>query len=324
MKLKYLIILIVCSFVLSISSFGQSKEQGNSGDIALKIIIPKQDENNLDQYVQGSLHKRLTRMAVNYGFGSEAIEPRFIFFPKVFVNQFETVPGTTPKVMVKMDVDLYIADYKTKTIFATTTVKCTGVGDTERHAYHKALSSVNTRNSKIEKLMKEGKAKIIDYYARNCEMIIKNAKTLAYKNDFDQSFYYLSTIPFECTECYSKMLDETKEIYDKYLEYTCKTNFAKAQSIWISSQNYQGAIDVEPYLSTILPGTSCYSEVQSLINEIKAKVLADENREWDFMLHEFDTGADIEKQRIQAIRDVGVAYGENQPDMNYNVKEIFR
>jgi len=324
MKRKKLIILTVCLFTSSILGFSQSEKQGNNNDIALKIIVPKQDENNLDEYVQGSLNKKLTQMAVNYGFGSNAIEPRFIFFPKVFVNQFETVPGSTPKVIVKADVDLYIADYKTKTIFATTTVKCTGVGDSERHAYHKALSSVNTRNATIEKFMKDGKEKIIDYYTRNCEMIIENAKTLAYKNDFDQSFYFLSTIPFECTDCYTKMLKESKEIYDKYLEYTCKVNFAKAQSIWISNQTYQAAIETEPYLSTILPGTQCYSEVKKLIQEIKDKVLADEKKNWDFMLHEFDTEADIEKQRIQAMRDIGVAYGNNQPDVDYNVKEIFR
>jgi hypothetical protein len=322
MKYKYIILIVLLP--LFNLSFGQSANQGNSSDIALKIIIPEQEDKNFDEYVQGSLNKKLTRMAVNYGFGSEAIEPRFIFFPKVFVNQFETVPGSTPKIIVKADVDLYIADYKTKTIFATTTVKCTGVGDTERHAYHKALSSVNTRNANVEKFMKEGKEKIIDYYARNCDLIIKNAETFAYKNDFDQAFYMLSTIPFECTACYQKMLDESKAIYDKYLEYVCKTNFVKAQSIWISSQNYQGAINVEPYLSEIIPGSSCYNDVQEFIKEIKAKVLADENKEWNFMLHEFDTEADIERQRIQAIRDVGVAYGNNQPDVDYNIKEIFR
>ncbi len=310
--------------MFSIICLGQTSNQSINNDIALKIVIPIEDENNFDEYVRGSLQKSLTQMTVNYGLGNGAIEPRFIFYPKLFVNKFETVPGTTPKVMVKISADLYIADYKTKTIFATTSINCTGIGDSERHAIHKAIASMNTRNTTIEEFMKNGKSKIIDYYTRNCDLIIQNAITVASQNDFNQAFYLLSTIPFECTDCYSKMLKESKAIFDKYQEYTCKVNFAKAQTIWISNQTYEAAISVEPYLSSIFPSSACYDDVKKLILEIKNKVLADEKRNWDFKLLEFNTEADLEKRRIQAIRDVGVAYGSNQPNVDYNVKEIFR
>ena len=42
-----------------------------------------------------------------------------------------------------------------------------------------------------------------------------------------------------------------------------------------------------------------------------------DQREWDFKLKEQQDVVDLEKATIQAARDIGVAYGENQPDVVY-------
>ena len=44
-----------------------------------------------------------------------------------------------------------------------------------------------------------------------------------------------------------------------------------------------------------------------------------DKREWDFMLKQQQDEVDLEKASIKAIRDIGVAYGENQQPTTYNV-----
>ena len=54
----------------------------------------------------------------------------------------------------------------------------------------------------------------------------------------------------------------------------------------------------------------------ALGNEIKAKLKADEDRDWDFKVKVHDDNVDMQKRAIQAVRDVGVAFGENQQPTN--------
>ena len=58
----------------------------------------------------------------------------------------------------------------------------------------------------------------------------------------------------------------------------------------------------------IYPDAKCYKEAQQLYDEIKSKVLDD----WKFEMKIYQDGVDLESQRINAIRDIGVAYGEGQ------------
>ena len=62
------------------------------------------------------------------------------------------------------------------------------------------------------------------------------------------------------------------------------------------------------FIKRILPEASCYDDAVALYKEIKAKVLED----WKFEMKKYQDGVDLEKQRIKAWKEVGVAYGKNQ------------
>ncbi len=53
-----------------------------------------------------------------------------------------------------------------------------------------------------------------------------------------------------------------------------------------------------------------------LYREIKGKVLED----WQFEMKQYQDGIDLEKLRIDAARQVGVAYGNNQPQQNTSIE----
>ena len=57
-----------------------------------------------------------------------------------------------------------------------------------------------------------------------------------------------------------------------------------------------------------------------IYNEIKDRVKDIDAREWDLMLKVQQDNVDLEQAAIRAYRDVGVAYGNGQPDsISYNV-----
>lgn len=50
-----------------------------------------------------------------------------------------------------------------------------------------------------------------------------------------------------------------------------------------------------------------------------AKLTADEDREWEYKIQEQQDATNIEIQRINAIKEIGVAFGNNQPQtVTYN------
>jgi hypothetical protein len=55
-----------------------------------------------------------------------------------------------------------------------------------------------------------------------------------------------------------------------------------------------------------------------------AKVQKDEQRDWNFMVKVFENQVELEKLRIKAFRDVGVAWGENQQPTYNQVMWVFR
>ena len=66
----------------------------------------------------------------------------------------------------------------------------------------------------------------------------------------------------------------------------------------------------------ILPDAGCYDEAMELYREIKGKVLDD----WKFEMKKYQDGVDLEKQRIDAMRQVGVAYGNHQPAQTTSIE----
>ena len=54
----------------------------------------------------------------------------------------------------------------------------------------------------------------------------------------------------------------------------------------------------------------------ALYKEIKGKVLDD----WKFEMKQYQDGVDIQKLQIDAARQVGIAYGNHQPNQNTNIE----
>jgi hypothetical protein len=140
------------------------------------------------------------------------------------------------------------------------------------------------------------------------------ARTLAKQKKFDEALFLMQSIPSECNK-YEQAIALGNEIYQQYVDYLCDRNLALARTAWASDQNAIGAAAAGEYLAQIYPEAKCYGDAMTLYKEIKGKVLDD----WKFEMKKYQDGVNLEAARINAWKEVGVAYGKGQQPVTTNI-----
>lgn len=286
--------------------------------LALSIAMPEQ-ANPLPVGAETYIINKLKQGAAQNGMAAQEGFSRFFITAIITPLTRDIVAGPPQQIAQTLEVTLYIADGFDQKIFASTSVTARGVGTNETKAYIDAVKHLNTNSKQFKDFAEAGKAKIIAYYEAQCDNIIKKAQSLARQKSYDAALYELTSIPEMCS-CYDKALEATSTIYQQYVDYLCDVNLAQARMAWAADQNSEGAYNAGEYLAYIYPDAKCYKEAMDLYREIKAKVLDD----WKFEMKIYQDGVDIEKERIRAWRDVGVAYGSHQQPISNYVNWLLR
>lgn len=322
MKLNQILIHIF--FLLSGSLIVAQNNESTMDDrarIPLTSVLMPQAEQLSGSAAQNLLSK-LQRAANENGMGATAESERFLLVANVNVITKDITATAPPMVSMSIDLDLVIVDYLTKQTFSSVSIPLKGAGQNETKAIIQALRALNESNSDLQQCLAKGKTRIIEYYKTQCDFLIKEAQTLASMQQFEAAIAKLIGVPEVCKDCYFNSMDAAGEIFDQYQDFLCEQNLAKAKSIWIANPNSQGANAMAAYLSQLLPNAACYAEAEALIEEVRSKVLQDEQRNWDFRLKTWDDSIDLEEQRVEAFRSVGISYGENQPDTSLDLNFI--
>lgn len=145
----------------------------------------------------------------------------------------------------------------------------------------------------------------------DCQLNISQAKAAIAANDWDGAIGFLALYTPDL-ECYPEVAKLMKDIQD----HRCADALARAQAAWAS----RNASEAAEWLAEVSADSKCYSDAQKLQKDIAAKLDADEKREWDFKLKQQKDATDIEKAAIKATRDIGVAYGNHQQPVTYNIR----
>lgn len=308
--------------VMALLGVGRLSAQNDFKDgesrIALSIALPEL-ANPLPSGAETYLVNKLKQAAAQNGLAAEEGYSRFFITAVITPLTRDIVAGPPQQIAQNLEITLYIADGIDQKIFATTSLNAKGVGANETKAYIDAVKHINANSKQFKELAETGKAKIIAYYEAQCDNIIKKAQSLAKQKNYEAAMCELTAIPDVCN-CYDRALEATAEIYQQYIDYLCDVNLAKARTVWAAEQNSSGAQKAGEYLSNIYPDAKCYKEGMDLYREIKDKVLDD----WKFVMKIYQDGVDIEKERIKAWRDVGVAYGNHQQPISNYVNWLLR
>ncbi|CAM3107800.1 hypothetical protein [Flavobacterium frigoris] len=315
--MKKLILLILCFVGLSAYAQNNANEPDDIGRITLAAFVPLQID-KIPDAARSLLVNKLSQIATQSGMGGTSSNERFIITANINILSKDLTPTAPPMTALTLEVTLYIGDGIEGTKFASTSINVKGVGENETKAYISALKGISPNNTSIQSFVENGKVKIIEYYNSKCDFIIKEAQALVSQNSYDEAIYRLTSVPTVCKGCYDKSMDAIAPIYQKQIDSDCKLKLAEATSIWSANQSVDGAYKVGEILSAIEPSASCFGEVKSLSNKIAARVKDLDAREWKYSLKEQAQ----ESERIQAYRDIGVAYG-NGPKatiVRYNIR----
>ena len=312
LKSYYLIMFVLCLF--------NAKAQNNdeNGRLSLSSWIPETIE-DLPSSAKTNLENKLSQIVTANGVSGDIANSRFIISANVNVLSKNITPTAPIMQAYTLDITFYIGDGFEGKAFSSYNTTVKGVGENETKAYLSAIKNIKTNNPAFQSFVEKGKTKIIAYYNSQCDFIIRNAKTKANMNQFDEAIWDLTSIPDVCSECWSKALDVTSQIFKQKIDFDCKLKINQASSIWSASQSWEAANQAGQILSTIDPNASCVNEIKILTDRIAKRILEIDKREWDY---KYDYNISLKRDMIKAYRDIGVAWGKGQPQ-NVTYKSLW-
>lgn len=313
---KFLI--LICFLVFSLTSFSQKNEKlaDDFARISLNVHVPDQIE-PITPIVQSALENRLSQIVSKYGIADNGLNKRFTIVPRITITD-KSITSTAPAMHVMvMEVSFFIGDGVDGKLFSSYSISSKGVGENETKAYMAALKNIKTTDPKFELFISEGKKKILEYYNSQCDFMLKDAKTLSAKSEYEEALSLLSSIPQVCSSCYERANELTGIIYRKKIDYECTKLYDEANSIWSAKQDENGANEAARLLIQIDPLSSCFTVAKNLLdrirNDIKRRIKELDQREWEYKMQEQQNTADLNKEIVRAAAKVAVAHAKSKP-----------
>lgn len=317
MKTKNLIVafgLFLCAGTM----FAQNSTKADYSKLELAAWVPDQAD-GMPAAAKKNLENKLQQILIQNGMACSPGDTRFIISANVSVLTKDITATAPPMQAYTLNVVLYIGDGIEGKSYSSYSTNVSGVGENETKAYMNAMKNIKTTDPAYQAFVDKGKQKIVDYYETQCDLIIKEANQLATTRQYDQAIWKLTGVPTFCTSCWDKCMTALAPIYKQKIDYDCEMKTADATRIWNADQSWEGADRAGKILKTIDPKAACYKDAKALSDKIGAKIKEVDGREWN-LVYEKEVG--VQKDLIEAYKEVGVAYGKNQPQ-NITYKSLY-
>lgn len=314
------------------TSFAYSQNEAAVADDAARIsLTPYLAENlNFNAEVNRQLMNKINRLLTDNGLAGIK-NGRFILTANVDVLSEDIVTTTATFYQYELQVNFYVGDGIEGNLFASASQKIKGLGETKADAYIKALKNIKPGNTAFKTMIEQGKQRILEYYNAKCDFIIKEAKSYAARQEYDEAIFRFMSVPEVCADCYAKCMEEAQTVFQAKIDKEGEALYARAAALWSSSQNAEGGMQAGLILAEINPSSRVYEKGAALLSAISERVreldereynrLKElEDREWNLKVKEQRDAVELQKANIQAMRDIGVAYGNNQQPVTYNIK----
>lgn len=299
------LILIIVIFIVSISS---AQENTSIGKIALSVVLPENIE-GMDSSNNSKLESKIIQIVSNSGLAANGYNSNFIIYPKLAIYDNKVVESGMQDITVfNLDLTLIIKQVDNNMIYSSCNTSIKGYGYSKQIAISNAISKIKINDTIFIDFIDKGKKRIIEYYESRCNDLIVQADGLSKRQSYEEAITLLLSIPSEVS-CFSKIQNKTIEIYKNYQTYRCGSLLQQAKAL-ASQNDFYGSLN---YLSQIDPGSKCGAESKDLMTKIENKIDAENRQRWQAAMIIYKDAVQLEKQRINAIRDIAVEYARNQP-----------
>jgi hypothetical protein len=288
----------------------------NSQDCVMPISIQlDEDFTNVPAAANSVLYQSLNRIATNNGLTTESMNTPFVLTAHCDVMDKSNIPGPPIQTVYNLGLTLYFADTYTKKKFGTAYITLDGVGTGEVKSYINAFKRISSNSSDIVGLINRGKASMMNYYDTQYQNIILEAKRLESLQQYEEALTTVLSIPL-CSKGGKAASTYGLQLYSKYLNRLNLFLLNQAKALWAAGQDQETAYTVCAMLAQIDPDASCYGEAGKMLKEVKSQV----RKDIDFEMREkYHDQIKLERDRISAMRAVGVAFGNGQKPTTTNL-----
>lgn len=306
--------LFMCTLLLSSQMKAQSSN--DIGKIALSVVMPENIE-GLNSSQLSMIETKISQIVTSAGLGASGYNNSFIIYPKFAVYETNVVEGDMQNLtVITSELSLFIKQYDNNIMYATISKTLKGSGKTKELALTNAISKIPTNDPEFAKFIETSKTKIVKYYEEKCEDIIKKSDSFVKMQKYEDALGLLMSIPEEVSSCHNQIQLRSITAYKAFQTQKCSEILQKAKTT-LAGSDYVGALNI---LSEIDPSATCFNEAQMIAQKAEDKVTALEKKQWDFQMQQYKDGISLEKQRVNAIKDIAIAYYKRKPrTINYNI-----
>ena len=113
-----------------------------------------------------------------------------------------------------------------------------------------------------------------------------------------------------CSKGYEPAMKAGLSIYNKYRDRHGTLLLNQAKAVWAANPTDGGAQEVADLISQIDPEAACHREAMQFLQTVQKQTRAD----IEYETHKkYEDQIELEKKRINAIKEIGKAYGQGQP-----------
>lgn len=327
---------------LSVTLFAQDQDVA-----ALSIRVQQPEREYLSASSCRLLQTKMTQVLTRHGISKDMPSNRFVLTAKANLLSKDIIAGSPARVSEQIELTFIIGDVIDNIKYGTFVLTLTGIGLNEEQAIQQAIRIVKTNDPGWEGFLNDAKSKIVAYYQDNEAKIIRDAEILVSQGRYEEALYGLAMVPDACGSCYKHCRDKMLEINQQRIDEEGRSLLSQAKAAWAKSPDASGAEQAYPMIAAIDPKASCYHEVDPFLKQVTRKLVADDRREWEFKMKQYEDAkareqrdfearvakeqrdfdaqqarearnVAIRKQEIEAARQVAVEYARNQPDVVYN------
>lgn len=303
----------LCLFIM-----GRLPAQDDKSDfLNISLVMPQAGD--IPTLSTGHLSKvetKILAILANNGIASQNGGNGIVLYPKLDIYDDQDInTGMQNMKVVRLTLTLFVKQADENVLFTSESRSLSGSGKTKEQALNMAINSINSQDVKWANFIKATRVKVVQYYQKMCTTIITQADQLSQTGQKEKALSLLMNVPIEVS-CYNEVKTKSLDIYKKHINRQCAQELQLAKSR-IAGGDYGMALNI---IGRIDPESSCFSEAVSTMNGVTTKVDEELRRRWEWMKEAYKNQVELEKLRINAIKDISVGYWQSkQRTYNYLV-----
>lgn len=275
-----------------------------SSDFKLDVYVA--ENSDLGNAGVKFIETRLLAAISKFGISGSGANPRFFIGPVVNLLS-KNITSTSPtKYLMNYEITLLAVDAINQTKFASYTFTSKGVGDSPDKACINAFTNEKFQQKEFYEFLKEAETKILNYYNKNCDVLIAEAEGEAKLRNYSSAYTILNNIPKECSECFKKATNKRTEYFQMSLNLECQTLLSNMKSE-LGKYNDPTASgfndEAMSYYALIDRQSSCFPEAEKLYKTHMAKLSPKGRRDWDQKMKEYDRKIEVADKEFDFKRE---------------------